>query len=318
MFRRLLVLGGGGAAATAGYNYMKKKPQPVVEMEENKFVNNLNELNNTKIEYEDALSPKDFKPFKLKEIKTLTHDSAIFTFALEDNQDGLAVPLKMNVPVASCIVAKGDVDGETVIRPYTPINRPSDIGFMDLLIKTYPTGKLSKYFHQLKVGDSVEFKGPFVKINYKPNLKKDLAFIVGGTGIAPAFQMIQEVLSNTKEDKTKITLLYANRTPEDVLLKKELDDLANKYPQQFSIYYTVDNDPKNTADASIKGRGFVTEDMIKQANIPQPGENVLVSVCGPAPFYTLLSGQKKSPQEQGELSGLLKQMGYSESNVFKF
>ncbi len=44
----------------------------------------------------------------------------------------------------------------------------------------------------------------------------------------------------------------------------------------------------------------------------------MVSVCGPMPFYDMLSGRKKSPQEQGELSGLLKQMGYDEKTVYKF
>ncbi|EFC39823.1 predicted protein [Naegleria gruberi] len=306
MIRRLFVLGGAAGATFAGYHHYNK---PFTH--DNRF--------DQHVELEGAFSPETFKAYKLKEITPLSHDTSIYTFALEDTkEDNLTVPYKMNVPVASCIVAKAQVADEVVVRPYTPINKSDDVGKMELLVKSYPTGKLSKHFSQLAVGDQIEFKGPFVKIDYKPNYKKEMAFIVGGTGITPAYQIIQRVLSQTNEDKTKLTLLYASRTPEDILLKKELDTLAKKYPQQFKIYYTVDSDPNQKADSSIQGRGFVNKEMIEKAGIPKPSEDVLVSVCGPMPFYDMLSGRKKSPQEQGELSGLLKQMGYDEKTVYKF
>jgi cytochrome-b5 reductase len=50
--------------------------------------------------------------------------------------------------------------------------------------------------------------------------------------------MIEEILFNP-DDKTKITLLYANTTLNDIILKQDLDKLAQKYPDRFKIYYTV-------------------------------------------------------------------------------
>jgi len=44
----------------------------------------------------------------------------------------------------------------------------------------------------------------------------------------------------------------------------------------------------------------------------------LVYVCGPQGFYQTLSGEKKSPQDQGELTGLLKEMNFNEDQVYKF
>lgn len=38
-------------------------------------------------------------------------------------------------------------------------------------------------------------------------------------------------------DTTELSLLYANRTVKDILLRKELDELAAKYPQ-FKVWYT--------------------------------------------------------------------------------
>jgi cytochrome-b5 reductase len=41
-------------------------------------------------------------------------------------------------------------------------------------------------------------------------------------------------------------------------------------------------------------------------------------VCGPPGFMNLVSGDKAKDYTQGPLSGLLKQLGYTENQVFKF
>ena len=48
--------------------------------------------------------------------------------------------------------------------------------------------------------------------------------IAGGTGIAPCYQIIKAALSS-KNDKTKINLIYSNTTVDDILLKDELLEL---------------------------------------------------------------------------------------------
>lgn len=50
---------------------------------------------------------------------------------------------------------------------------------MKLLVKVYPEGTMSKYLGDLKVGDSIEIKGPIMKIEYKPNMKKKIGMIAG-------------------------------------------------------------------------------------------------------------------------------------------
>jgi cytochrome-b5 reductase len=35
------------------------------------------------------------------------------------------------------------------------------------------------------------------------------------------------------EDKTKVTLIYGNVSEEDILLKKEWEELENTFPQRF-------------------------------------------------------------------------------------
>ena len=58
------------------------------------------------------------------------------------------------------------------MRPYTPMTRPSVVGYLDLVVKAYPEGKMSKHISELKIGDKLDFKGPIVKLAYKPNQYK--------------------------------------------------------------------------------------------------------------------------------------------------
>ena len=52
--------------------------------------------------------------------------------------------------------------------------------------------------------------------------------IAGGSGLTPMLQVAQEITRNP-EDKTEVTLVYANVSEDDILLKRELDDMARKH-----------------------------------------------------------------------------------------
>merc|ERR1712003_76475 len=94
------------------------------------------------------------------------------------------------------------------------------------------------------IGDEIEVKGPIGHVSYfgrgKFTIHKNVemlnhvGLIAGGTGITPAYQIIKAVVKD-KKDNTKVYLLYANKTEEDILLKDELDELARKYPKSSSF-----------------------------------------------------------------------------------
>ena len=65
------------------------------------------------------------------------------------------------------------------------------------------------------------------------------------------------------------------------------------------------------------GKGYITADMLKQ-KMPPPSNDNMVFVCGPPPMMDVISGNKAPDKSQGELKGLLKGMGYTPDQVFKF
>ena len=52
--------------------------------------------------------------------------------------------------------------------------------------------------------------------------------IAGGTGITPMYQVAKALLQD-HEEYTTINLIYANVTEEDILLRKELDELSQTH-----------------------------------------------------------------------------------------
>ena len=127
------------------------------------------------------------------------------------------------------------------------------------------------------------------------------------------YQLARAIFKNPA-DKTKVTLIFGNLTEPDILLKREFEDLENTFPNRFRAFYVLDHPPEGW----MQGKGHITKDLLKTV-LPEPKEeNLKIFVCGPPGMYKAVSGNKKSPAEQGELTGMLRELGYREDQVYKF
>jgi cytochrome-b5 reductase len=172
---------------------------------------------------------------------------------------------------------------------------------------------MSEHLHSMEPNQRLDFKGPIPKYPWSPNKHTHIALIAGGTGITPIYQLIRAIFKNP-EDKTKVTLVFGNIKEEDILLKREFDDLENTYPQRFRAFYVLNEPP---VDSNMT-KGMISKELLKTV-LPEPKtENVKVFVCGPPGLYKAISGGKKSLTDQGELEGYLKELGYSKDQVYKF
>jgi cytochrome-b5 reductase len=186
-------------------------------------------------------------------------------------------------------------------------------GYLDLIVKRYKNGPMSEHIHSLEVGQQLEFKGPLLKFAWESNKHQQIALIAGGTGITPMYQLMRAILTNPN-DMTKITLVFGNVREEDILLKNEIQELENTYPQRFRAFYVLDEPPKGWTG----GKGYITKELLKTV-LPEPKEDsIKLFVCGPPGMYKAISGTKVSPKDQGELSGILKELGYNKDQVYKF
>nr|XP_043610301.1 NADH--cytochrome b5 reductase 1-like [Erigeron canadensis] len=241
-----------------------------------------------------SINPESFREFKLLKRTQLSHNVAKFKFALPTPNAVLGLPIGQHI---SC---RGkDSQGEEVIKPYTPTTLDTDVGYFELVIKMYPQGRMSHHFREMKEGDYMAVKGPKGRFKYQAGDVRAFGMIAGGSGITPMFQVARAILEN-ESDNTKLNLIYANVTSEDILLKEELERLTSKYSSRFQVYYVLNQPPEGWTG----GVGFVTKEMI-QAHLPVPASDIKILRCGPPPMNKAMAGH-------------LEALGYEADMLFQF
>jgi cytochrome-b5 reductase len=214
-------------------------------------------------EQKKVLDPAVFKEFPLTEKTILSHNTAIYRFALPTPNSILGLPIGQHISIAANLDVKDPktetVTNKEVVRSYTPISSDVDPGYFDLLIKSYPTGNISRHLATLKIGDKMKVKGPKGAMVYTPNLVRHFGMIAGGTGITPMLQVAKAIIrGRSSGDKTQVDLIFANVNEEDILMKQDLDKLTRE-DSGFRVHYVLNNPPEGWTG----GVGFVTGDMIK-------------------------------------------------------
>ncbi|KRZ06977.1 NADH-cytochrome b5 reductase 2 [Trichinella zimbabwensis] len=261
------LLAGVGLASAAVYYYafIKRKPKKLLE--------------DPTVNYSIVLASKE----------EVSHDTRMFRFSLHSTDQILGLTVGQHVYLSA------KINGELVVRPYTPvsdINERGSIYFKD----THPCfpegGKMTQYLDNLKIGDSINIRGPSGLLTYngrgrfaiKASKKADpvqkkykkVAMLAGGSGITPMYQLIKASLADSY-DKLEMYLIYANKSEQDILLYEELLNLEMKHSTRFRVWFMIDARKGKVWTYSI---GFINSEIIKEI-FPQPSADVLVLMCGP-------------------------------------
>jgi len=155
---------------------------------------------------------------------------------------------------------------------------------------------MSQHLDSLKIGDTIDMKGPkghltflgkgrfTVKLMKKPLEErhgKHFGMIAGGTGITPMLQVLHAIFRDAKDSTTTASLLFANQTEDDILVREELEALARDFPQRFKLHYTLDNPPEGWKGST----GFINKDMIAKHVLKDgAADGAQVLMCGPPPM----------------------------------
>ncbi|KAL7665674.1 NADH-cytochrome b5 reductase 1 [[Candida] zeylanoides] len=223
-----------------------------------------------------VLKPDVFQKFPLIQKTRVSHNSCIYRFGLPRSTDRLGLPIGQHISIGAII------DGKEIVRSYTPISNDDTLGYFDLLIKTYENGNISRHVESKNIGETIEVRGPKGFFTYRPNQSKEFGMIAGGTGIAPMYQILTAILRNP-DDKTKVSLLYANVSENDILLKEELDGFAKEHPERLRVHYVLNNSPENWSGSV----GFITPEIMEK-HLPAPSPSMNLLLCGPPPMVSAM------------------------------
>jgi len=242
-----------------------------------------------------------YTPFKLIEKVNVTHNTRRFKIALQTSRTVLGLPIGKHFKLRFF-----DAKGNPVIRSYTPVTADDVYGYVELVIKIYPKGKMGQYLDNLNLGDTIDIMGPVGFICYdspshitytKPRAKgkfqfKTLNMIAGGTGLTPMYQVIQQIIKD-KKDSTVVKMIYGNLTEDDILCREDLE--AMRKLVNVDIIFTLDKPPTGWKEEA----GYVTPEMIKKYLAPVSQEPITL-VCGPPPMMKAVIATLEKLEYPGE------------------
>ncbi|KAG4032718.1 hypothetical protein MFRU_006g01830 [Monilinia fructicola] len=230
-----------------------------------------------------------------------------------------------------------------IARSYTPLPPDENTANGDLrfLIRKEPNGEMSNYLFRLLANSEVELRGPHVEFDLPHNVE-EVVFLAGGTGIAPALQVVHTLLEarQSNDNRPQIRVLWANRRREDCVggekyksdsrvetvtsesvgfIVQQLQRLQQKYPENLQIEYAVDEEQRFIDQRMIYKAIETSSKDSSGLNATKNGAK-LFFVSGPEGFINYFAGPKKwwnGKQDQGELAGILGHMDINGWKVFK-
>lgn len=173
-----------------------------------------------------------FHNLKISEKKSLTNNATLLTFDvpldLKDN---------FNFISGQYLTLNANIDGSNLRRSYSICSSPHE-NQLAIVVKAINKGIFSNFVkNNIKVGDCLEVGVPEGRFNYKINSEetKKVFLIAAGSGITPIISIIKNILFN--EPNSEVTLLYANKTKEDIIFFENLEDLSLQFPDRLQNIY---------------------------------------------------------------------------------
>ncbi|MDI4665631.1 2Fe-2S iron-sulfur cluster binding domain-containing protein [Xanthobacter autotrophicus] len=175
-------------------------------------------------------------------------------------------------------------------RAFSIASPPGDGREIELNIRLVPGGRATTYVHEtLRVGDRVTLTGPYGRFFVKKSANVPVILMAGGSGLSSPRAMILDLLAEGFDKP--ITLVYGQRTRQELYYHLEFLELARKHPN-FTYVPALSQEP---AGSDWRGfRGFVHE--AGKAHFGNDFRGHKAYLCGPpamieAAIATLMQGR---------------------------
>jgi ferredoxin-NADP reductase len=113
------------------------------------------------------------------------------------------------------------LENETRVRPYTVASSPQERDAIEICFNQVPSGVGVRYLFERKVGDELQFTGPFGAFTMDRVPETQCVFIAEGTAIAPIRPMLHRALGAPSHPA--LSLLYAAPDSEHLLYREEIE-----------------------------------------------------------------------------------------------
>jgi predicted ferric reductase len=205
-------------------------------------------------------------PFKIAGVVQETHDiwSLHFKGKNKNYKPGqfMIVNLKRNGKVSES-------------HPFTISSSPTN-DMMSISVKS--VGDFTSTIKDTKLSDIAYIDAPYGKFSFLNHDSDNLVFIAGGIGITPFISMLRYIYD--KKIQRNITLLWANKSENDIAFKDELQKMESGIPKLKIVHVMSKQDDWQGE------KGFVDADKIKR--LVKDIDKSQFFICGPPIMMTLV------------------------------
>jgi len=180
-------------------------------------------------------------------------------------------------------------------RSFSISSSPNEKKYIEFTCKAVPNGFVSVYtVCHSKVGDKFKIIGPMGNFIFnEKKTKKNLVFLAGGSGISPMISILRYISKN--KIKLNVSLIYSSKTEEDILWKKEIEEISKRNKNIKSIF--------TLTQQQWKGRtGRIDKELI-ESNVNKIKDTDFY-IVGPPPFVE-------------EMEEILAELGVKEDSIKK-
>ena len=164
------------------------------------------------------------------------------------------------------------VDGQEHVRCYSMSSSPAVDPDLRVTVKRTAAGVVSNWMHDhVTPGSRLDVARPAGFFRLAPG-DGDVVAAAAGSGITPVLSLLKTALATTSR---RVHLLYANRDPESVIFRAELDGLREAYGDRFALSHHLDSE-----------HGHVGSDTVRR--LADAAADPVFYLCGPEPFMRIV------------------------------
>ncbi|NJK44446.1 MAG: ferredoxin--NADP reductase [Pleurocapsa sp. SU_196_0] len=129
----------------------------------------------------------------------------------------------------------------TLYRSYSLTSNSRLDDCLSIVVQRTAGGAVSNHLNDtVKVGDPLTATAPAGQfwVTADPTLVRHAILIGGGSGITPLYAIARELLFF--EPRSRVSLVYSNTTPEEVIYGQALADLERSFPERLGVTHVLE------------------------------------------------------------------------------
>ncbi len=219
-----------------------------------------------------------FHPLTIKDCRRETDDTVSIAFDVPP-----ALAERFRFLQGQHLTLKATIAGEEVRRSYSICSGVGE-GELRVAIKRVEGGLFSGYANSaLAAGTTLDVMTPMGRfhIPVAPDEARSYLAVAAGSGITPVMSIVKTVLA--AEPKSRVLLVYGNRTVSSIIFREELEDLKNRYLDRLSIHHVLSREPDEAGLLAGRIGAGLVQDLVAD-RLLDPTLVDAAFLCGPQPM----------------------------------